>query len=302
MSEIILSPFATSPIPRESSKERRKKIQASPRLRNINDDSTSPCSLLYQGRPPSDPPSSPRPHHPIRYTAPLCSSSLPLTTSSHSRPSPLCIAEPPNAHARPMKTSSTKMNFFAKRPKTPAELVKAVRDMLAPGGRLDGSPGGLDGRKKVRTLAYPFPWRLVYGRRAYPKGRMGDREELSRAKRRRKGGKAIRRLVCEAAADGCSRLSYTRATLMAHASLAFPISLRYQANEELSKLLTQIKQLLYGDSGSSPSLLKPLSPFLLLFFHHVLSSPHGTGTIELIHLLRLYLILVPQKPTPRPKR
>ena len=49
-----------------------------------------------------------------------------------------------------MKSNSTnKMNFFAKRPKTPAELVKAVKDLLAPGGRLDGTSGNIDGRKKV---------------------------------------------------------------------------------------------------------------------------------------------------------
>ncbi|KAL7412461.1 mo25 protein [Mrakia frigida] len=49
-----------------------------------------------------------------------------------------------------MKSNSTnKMNFFAKRPKTPAELVKAVKDLLTPGGRLDGASGNIDGRKKA---------------------------------------------------------------------------------------------------------------------------------------------------------
>ena len=49
---------------------------------------------------------------------------------------------------KPAKASGA-MNFFAKRPKTPAEVVKQVRDLLAPGGRLDGSVGNVDGRKKV---------------------------------------------------------------------------------------------------------------------------------------------------------
>lgn len=54
-----------------------------------------------------------------------------------------------------MKSNSTnKMNFFAKRPKTPAELVKAVKELLAPGGRLDGTSGNIDGRKKV-SPAFP---------------------------------------------------------------------------------------------------------------------------------------------------
>ncbi|CDZ96243.1 Conserved protein Mo25 [Phaffia rhodozyma] len=48
-----------------------------------------------------------------------------------------------------MKSSSTKINFFQKRPKSPTELIRAVRDLVAPGGRLDGSTGSYDGRKKT---------------------------------------------------------------------------------------------------------------------------------------------------------
>jgi hypothetical protein len=54
------------------------------------------------------------------------------------------------------------MNFFAKRPKTPAELVRAVRDLVAPSGRLGVDyTGGFEGRKKVRalTVALILSWR-----------------------------------------------------------------------------------------------------------------------------------------------
>lgn len=61
---------------------------------------------------------------------------------------------------KPAKASGA-MNFFAKRPKTPAEVVKQVRDLLAPGGRLDGSVGNVDGRKKVSPSSPPTGLRAI---------------------------------------------------------------------------------------------------------------------------------------------
>lgn len=53
-----------------------------------------------------------------------------------------------------MKASSNKMNFFAKRPKTPVEVVRGVRDLVAPGGRLGADyTGSYEGKKKVRDCS-----------------------------------------------------------------------------------------------------------------------------------------------------
>lgn len=46
------------------------------------------------------------------------------------------------------------MNFFAKRPKTPVEVVRSVRDLVAPSGRLGAEyAGNYEGKKKVRSAA-----------------------------------------------------------------------------------------------------------------------------------------------------
>lgn len=127
------------------------------------------------------------------------------------------------------------MNFFAKRPKTPAELVRAVRDLVAPSGRLGiDFTGGFEGRKKVRP--------------PLPSCSPALRRECYLVPQRRRAQRCWEAAgVGRWSARGQAHLGKPLTPCLFRPSIGLMV---LQANEELSRLLSQLKYLLYGDAGT----------------------------------------------------